>query len=98
MCCFFITLFALGPRFALLIWWLLRPALFNLTFSSWIWPLLGLIFLPWTTLMYVLVYGANGIVGFDWVWLALAVVADIASYSSSAYKRKDVPFYPSSAP
>lgn len=93
MCCFFISLFALGPRIAFLVYWLWRPAVVQLTFKGWILPLLGLIFLPWTTLMYVLVYGANGIVGFDWVWLGLALVFDIASYSSGAYKRKQVPGY-----
>ena len=63
------------------------------TFQTWIWPLLGLIFLPWTTLMYVFVSGVNGIVGLDWLWIGLAVVADVASYSASAYKRKQVPGY-----
>ena len=98
MCCFFIALVTLGPRFGVLIWWLVQPLRFQTTFNGWFWPLLGLIFLPWTTLMYVAVYGANGIVGFDWVWLGLAVAADIMSYGGGAYKRKSVPYYPSSAP
>jgi hypothetical protein len=34
---------------------------------TWIWPLLGLIFLPWTTLMYVIVFP---VIGLDWLWLA----------------------------
>lgn len=98
MCCFLVTLFALGPRFAFLVYWLFRPAVVQTTFNTWIWPLLGLIFLPWTTLMWVLVYGVNGIVGFDWVWVGLALVADIATYTSGAYKRRDASFYPKSAP
>ena len=98
MCCFFVSLFALGPRFAFLVYWLFRPAYVQQVFNSFIWPLLGLIFLPWTTLMYVLVYGANGIVGFDWVWLGLALAGDIAAYAGGVYKRKDVPGYPASAP
>jgi len=98
MCCFFITLFALGPRFAFLIYWLIRPVYIDQVFNTWIWPLLGLIFLPWTTLMWVIVYGTNGIIGFDWVWVGLSLIADIATYTSGAYKRKDAPFYPTSAP
>jgi hypothetical protein len=100
MCCFFLTLMAFGPRLALLIFWLIPYGRIQvaLAFHTWIWPLLGLIFLPWTTLMYVLVYGANGIVGFDWVWLGMALVADIATYGGGAYKRKEVPYYPTSAP
>lgn len=98
MCCFFISLFALGPRFAFLVYWLIRPGYVNTVFNTWFWPLLGLIFLPWTTLMWVLVYGVNGIIGFDWVWVGLALVADIATYTSGAYKRKSIPYYPENAP
>lgn len=89
MCCFFTTLVLAGPRLALLIWWLIRPVYFNLAFKGWIWPLLGIIFLPWTTLMWAIVYGANGIVGLDWLWLGLALVADIASYGGGAYGNRD---------
>ncbi len=95
MCCFVTTLFLLGPRFATLVWWLINPVRFNLAFSSFIWPLLGLIFLPWTTLMYLIVWSPlTGIYGFDWVWLGLAVVADIASYGGGAYgNRERIPGY-----
>lgn len=100
MCCFFLTLMFLGPRFAFLIYWLIPVgrAQVALAFNGWFLPLLGLIFLPWTTLMWVLAYGVNGIVGFDWVWVGLAVAGDIVTYTSGAYKRKTVPFYPESAP
>jgi hypothetical protein len=88
MCCFFSTLLLFGPRLVVLIWWLIRPGYYMLVFRTWIWPLLGLIFLPWTTLMYLIVFGANGIVGFDWVWLGLALIADLASYGGSAYGNR----------
>jgi len=88
MCCFVTTLILLGPRFAILIWWLFRPVYFNAIFNTWIWPLLGLIFLPWTLLMYVII-GYNGIAGFDWVWLGLALIFDIASYTGGAYGNRD---------
>ena len=55
MCCFFTTLLLLGPRAGILIWWLVNPVRWQATFPSFIWPLLGFIFVPWTTLMYVLV-------------------------------------------
>jgi hypothetical protein len=93
MCCFFTTLLLLGPRFAVLIWWLIRPVYVNTVFNTWIWPLLGIIFLPWTTLMYLIV-GGGGIVGFDWVWLVLAIIADLASYGGGAYGNRDrIPGY-----
>ena len=89
MCCAFTTLVLLGPRFAGLLWWLIQPARWTAAFNgSWLWPVLGLVFLPWLTLMFVLV-APGGIVGFDWVWLGLALVADIGSYSGGAYGNRN---------
>jgi hypothetical protein len=93
MCCFFTTLVLLGPRAAILIWWLIYPVRWQLAFDTWIWPLLGFIFVPWTTLMYVLV-APGGVIGFDWVWIALAVVADIGMYAGGGYGNRDrIPGY-----
>jgi hypothetical protein len=76
-----------------LIWWLINPLRFNAAFSTFIWPLLGIIFLPWTTLMYLVVFPA-GIIGFDWLWLGLAVVADIGMYVGGGYGNRDrIPGY-----
>ena len=90
MCCFFTTLVLLGPRFASLIWWLINPFRFSAAFSSVIWPILGIIFLPWTTLMYLIVWSpATGIVGLDWLWLGIAVVTDIGSYAGGGYGNRN---------
>jgi len=92
MCCAFTILVVLGPRFGGAIWWLVNPARWSLAFEgSWLWPLLGIIFLPWTTLMYVIVVPA-GVVGWDWLWIGLAVVSDILWYSGAAARRR-VPGY-----
>ena len=92
MCCFFASLWFLGPRFAFLVFWLIPWGRLKITaaFSTWFWPLLGLIFLPWTMLMYVLVYP---IIGLDWLWLGLAVLADISAYVAGAARRRDASFY-----
>ncbi len=92
MCCFFATLWFLGPRFGFRIFWLFPWGRLKIAaaFTGWFWPLLGLIFLPWTILMYVIIFP---IVGFDWLWLGLAVVADISAYVTSAARRKDASFY-----
>ena len=94
MCCLFLSLMFFGPRLAFFVYWLLPVgrAKVILAFDTWLWPILGLIFAPWTTLMYVFVYGSNGIVGFDWFLLALAVIADIATYAGGAAKRRQVPY------
>ena len=81
MCCILTTLFLLGPRFAVLVWWLFNPYRFSAAFTSFLWPILGIIFAPWTTLMYLLVWSpVTGIYGLDWAFLALAVVADVGMY------------------
>jgi len=38
--------------------------------------------------MYVIV-APGGLLGFDWLWIALAVVADIASYGGGAFGNRD---------
>ena len=52
-CCIVSAIFGIGPRLGILIWYLLRPEVWRGTFETWIWPLLGALFLPWTTLAYV---------------------------------------------
>lgn len=95
MCCLITTLFFLGPRAGILVWWLLQPARWQLAFSSFIWPFLGFLFAPWLTLMYVLV-APGGITGFDWVWLAIGLGMDIVTYSGGGYgNRKQISTYTS---
>lgn len=88
MCCLFTTLLFLGPRAGILIWWLLDSVRWQLAFNSFIWAMLGFLFLPWTTLMYVIVF-PGGITGFDWVWLGLAVLSDIGMYAGGGYGNRD---------
>ena len=71
-----LTAFTAGfSRMILLIYWISRPVAWNATFSTFIIPCLGFLFLPFTTLMYVwLIQGVGGIQGIDWLWLILAVL------------------------
>jgi hypothetical protein len=93
MCCLAAALLALGPRAVIFFWWLIEPARWNATFDTFIVPMLGFLFLPWTTLMYVAVF-PGGIDGFDYVWLAIGVAIDLASWSGGAYtNRNRVPGY-----
>lgn len=88
MCCLFTTLVLVGPRAAIVVWGLAQPARWELAFSTFVWPLLGFVFLPWTTLMYVGV-APGGVTGFDWLWMVIAVIVDLASYSGSVYGNRD---------
>ena len=81
--CFFLSLLLLGPRFVLFIWWLVNPVMWDAVFDTWLLPVLGIVFLPWTTLMFVFL-GPGGITGFEWVWMGLGLTADVFSYGGGA--------------
>ena len=74
MCCMFTSLVLFGPRMVILLWWLIQPWRWSLAFDTFFWPFLGFLFLPWTTLMYVMV-APGGVTGFDWLWLGLMFIA-----------------------
>ena len=78
-CCLFASVLAGAPRLAFLFWWVFQPYRINATFSSWLWPLLGVLFLPWTTLMWVIVY-PGGISFVNWIFLGLAFAIDLGTY------------------
>ena len=80
-------------RIMLLMAWIARPALMDAAFGSFIIPCLGFLFLPFTTLMYViLIQGVGSIQGLDWLWLFLAAVLDIASIGAAgATNRNYIP-------
>jgi hypothetical protein len=86
-CCLVASLLAGAPRVAFLIWWVVQPYRMQATFHTFIWPLLGLIFLPWTTIMYVIV-APGGITGFDYVWLGLGILLDVLSYGGGGYANQ----------
>jgi hypothetical protein len=79
------------PRIALVIFWIARPERMDATFTSVLWPVLGIVFLPFTTLIYVLLYQPRvGVTGSDWLWIGLAVVLDLAHWGASASQRRTV--------
>ncbi len=92
--CLFFTLLLAGPRVAAVIWWLIAPGRWDAAFNAAIWPILGIIFLPFTTLMWVIVAPTGNVYGADWIWLALAFVGDLATHAGGGYgNRNRVPGY-----
>lgn len=86
-CCLFAVLLAGAPRLAFVIWWIFQPVRMQATFTNFIWPLLGVILVPWTTIMYVIVF-PGGINGFDWLWLGLSLAVDISTYVGNVRARQ----------
>ena len=89
MCCLALVAGFIGPRLAAALWWIFDPTRWDLAFSSWFWPALGILFLPWTTLAYVLMWSAvGGVEGWEWIVVGLGLAIDIATYSSRAAKAR----------
>ncbi len=98
MCCLLTVLAFLGPRAAVALWWLVDQVRFNTLYNTFIWPLLGFIFLPFTTLMYTIINPIHGLAGGDWIWIILAVILDIMAYGGGGYgNRNRMPGYGSSS-
>jgi hypothetical protein len=85
MGCLFALLAGFAPRIALLLVWIFTT-LVDRAFSGFIVPLLGLIFLPYATLFYVLAWSpVGGVTGWGWFFVIVGVVFDIGHWSADAY-------------
>ncbi|MDO9546601.1 MAG: hypothetical protein Q7J07_07610 [Pelolinea sp.] len=87
MCCVISTLFFLGPRAGLLIWWLLNPSRFSLVYNNLLMPIIGMIFLPATTLTYTFIYKPS-FGGLDWVWIIIALMVDLSLYGGGIFSKR----------
>jgi hypothetical protein len=88
MCCLALIAGFIGPRVALFIWWAFGSKV-DAAFDSWVWPLLGLVFLPWTTLAYVIAWGPlEGVSGLGWLLVAIGLAGDIFTYSARSAKSR----------
>lgn len=95
--CALAGLAAFAPRLVLILMWIFGPRI-NLAFDNFIVPVLGIIFLPYTTIMWVLVWTPIvGIAGWDWLWIAMGVLLDLMKWGQIANTRRGIPGYPQEA-
>ena len=93
--CLILGVLLFGPRLVLVFSALADQVRWAATFDTVLLPIVGFFFLPWTTVMYVLV-APQGVTGLDWLGLGLAVLADVASLGGGAWKgREQMPGYQS---
>jgi hypothetical protein len=87
--CLFALFAGFFPRIALVIVWIATD-LVDRAFSTWVVPLLGLIFLPFTTLVYALLWipGVH-LGGGRWIWVALAFAAELVGYAGTARTNRE---------
>lgn len=88
MGCLFVILGGLFPRVAFVCLWIFTNDV-DRAYDSFIVPLLGLIFLPLTALVYAVAWSpVGGVEGIEWLWVALAFVLDLSSYGGGARARR----------
>ena len=79
----------LGPRLIDVVFWIFAQDRWSAAFDNVLWPILGIILLPWTTLAYVLV-APGGLTRLDIIVVLIGVFADIGTYGGNAYKGQSV--------
>lgn len=103
MCCLTTIFLFFGSRLTILVWWLTDPQRFGQAFANWVlpggfalpvwvWTLLGGFFLPWTTLAYLLLF-QGGVVGYEWIVLGVALLADLAGHGGAYRHRNRIPSF-----
>lgn len=91
--CLLIFGLAVAPRAFLILAWIFSDRWPIVWHGDFLVPLLGILFVPYTTVMYMLVWSPTGIHGWDWLWILMGLFLDFSQYAQSAAKRKDVPGY-----
>jgi len=88
MCCLAAIAALISPRLVIVLWWLLDPSRWNALFDNLIVPVLGFIFLPWTTLAYVF-FAPTGFGGLAPIVVVIAVLIDAGTYGGGVFENRN---------
>lgn len=87
-CCLLTVLGLLIPRITMVIIWLFSDW-FGRAYDTWIWPLLGFFFLPYTTLIYMAAMLNAGEMTTGWLALTIAaILVDIGHWGGGTRARR----------
>ena len=76
------TVVLLAPRVVFALMWFTSDRV-DPVFGTVLWPILGLIFLPWASILYVLLWTqGEGVTGYEWVIVGVAAAVDVISWWS----------------
>ena len=89
--CFMAFAIVIAPRVMLLLAWLFSERWDAVWGSVWLWPLLGFLITPSTTVMYLLVWTPAGITGWDWMWIVLGILLDLVKWGQLFQNRHTIP-------
>ena len=88
MCCVLALLAFLGPRLVIFLLWLFTNYM-SRAFDAFLLPLLGFLFLPWTTIAFAIAQNEfGGLNGIGIVIVALGLLADIGVLGGGARSRR----------
>ncbi|MHB8840871.1 MAG: hypothetical protein ACYC56_03630 [Candidatus Aquicultor sp.] len=86
--CIAALLALITPRLVLLVLWIFTDYISSV-FDSFIWPLLGFIFLPLTTLAYAWsIHTYHGVHGLGLLTVIVAFLIDIGAFGGGDYSRR----------
>jgi hypothetical protein len=89
MGCLFALIALISARLALFLLWAFTNYVNFAFHGGWVWPLLGIVFAPWTTLFYVLVYAPAGPIHVaGWILVGIGVILDISSWGQAGANRR----------
>ena len=85
MGCLLLVLVIISPRLAMLLLWLVTDWV-DRAFNGWVIPVLGIIFLPWTTILYTVGYVMSGDAAAPWgiLGIFIGLFLDVALHVRSA--------------
>jgi hypothetical protein len=88
MCCVLVLLAFLGPRLVIFLLWLFTNYM-SRAFDAFLWPILGFLFLPWTTIAFAIAQnelgGPNGV---GLLVIAIGFLLDIGVLGGGARGRR----------
>jgi hypothetical protein len=87
--CLLFLLALISPRIALAFMALFSDVL-SRAYDGWLIPLIGFFLLPWTTLMYALLYiSSHRVYGFEWFLVGIAFLIDVGSLFGGGRSYRD---------
>lgn len=88
MPCFVVVIALFLPRLTMFFIWLLTDW-FGRAFDSWIWPLIGFFFMPYTTLAYMgaMLNNNHQVSGIWLVLVIIAVIVDLGGHREATRSR-----------
>jgi len=79
----------LAPRIVFAFMWFAGDRV-DPVFSAVLWPILGLVFLPWASILYVLLWSeGEGVIEYEWVIVGVAAAVDVVSWWSRLAKASN---------